>query len=159
VGKHFAATPTFAPPREWEPRWPALFTKYPDGGIPHNLDDAAHLARKLVDPVIRQEVTAGVRDPEHHTWTIASLGSQHHRDRGGRRLDCMTINIQDPETVALIHLLAARTGHTDEEAVEAAVIKALGALEVNGTSYRERRNARVRARALEAEFPSEAQPA
>lgn len=73
-------------------------------------------------------------------------------------MDCMSIKIQDPETVALIHLLAARTGHSDEEAVEAAVIKALDSLGASGTSYRERRNARVRARALEAQLPSEAQP-
>ncbi|WP_430867242.1 type II toxin-antitoxin system VapB family antitoxin [Demequina aurantiaca] len=65
----------------------------------------------------------------------------------------MTIEINDPETIALIRLLAARTGDTDEGAVDAAVTTALGALGGRGTSYRERRNARVRARALEAEQP------
>lgn len=71
----------------------------------------------------------------------------------------MTIEISDPETLALIRVLAARTGHTDEGAVEAAVIKALAALDGQGTSYRDRRNSRVRARALEAELPTEQQPA
>lgn len=70
----------------------------------------------------------------------------------------MTIEISDPATVALIHVLAARTGNTDEAAVETAVIKALAALDGQGRSYRERRNSRVRARALEAEMPTEQQP-
>ncbi|WP_062208385.1 type II toxin-antitoxin system VapB family antitoxin [Demequina oxidasica] len=71
----------------------------------------------------------------------------------------MTIEIRDPETIELIRALAARTGHSEELAVEAAVLKALAALDAQGTSYRERRNSRVRARVLEVEWPTERQPA
>jgi len=70
----------------------------------------------------------------------------------------MTIEISDLETVALIRLLAARTGTTDEAAVRAAVTQALAGLDNNGTSYSERRNARVRASALEAARSTEPQP-
>lgn len=70
VRRGLAATPNFASPREWEPRWPALFTKYPDGGIPHTLDDATRLARSLVDPIVRQEVTEGTWNAEHQRWAM-----------------------------------------------------------------------------------------
>lgn len=71
----------------------------------------------------------------------------------------MTIKISDPQTIELIRELAARTGHTEESAVDAAVIKALNALDGQGSSYRERRNSRVRARVLEAERATEQQTA
>ncbi|WP_061964224.1 type II toxin-antitoxin system VapB family antitoxin [Demequina aurantiaca] len=71
----------------------------------------------------------------------------------------MTIEIRDPETIELIRALAARTGHSEELAVEAAVLKALSALDAQGTSYRERRNSRVRARALDAQQSPEPQSA
>lgn len=71
----------------------------------------------------------------------------------------MTIEIRDAETVALIRLLAARTGTSDEAAVDAAVTNALASLDTNGTSYREHRNARVRTHALEAQQSGKEQPA
>lgn len=61
----------------------------------------------------------------------------------------MTIEIRDEHTADLVRLLAEHTGTDQETAIAQAVQAKLDFLGVGYSSYRERRNARVRARALE----------
>ena len=60
----------------------------------------------------------------------------------------MTIKITDARTEALVRELAERLGVDEQQAVAQAAQKSLRTLEVAGDSYRERRNARIRAREL-----------
>jgi hypothetical protein len=65
----------------------------------------------------------------------------------------MSIEIRDEDTIALVDLLAAHTGTSRDEAIAHAVDAALTSMDVKHGSYRERRNARVRARELESRLP------
>lgn len=65
----------------------------------------------------------------------------------------MTIEIRDEDTAALVHLLAEHNGTDAQTAIAQAVTAKLDALGIGYTSYRERRNARVKLRAWEARQP------
>ncbi|WP_297082114.1 type II toxin-antitoxin system VapB family antitoxin [uncultured Demequina sp.] len=59
----------------------------------------------------------------------------------------MTLHIENEDTEKAVHDLALRLGVDDETAIRAAIHETLEALE-EGTSYAQRRNARVRLRSL-----------
>lgn len=61
----------------------------------------------------------------------------------------MALHVEDEHTIALMRELAARTGADEQQVITAALRKTLAAIDTQGGSYRERRNARVRARSLQ----------
>lgn len=84
--------------------------------------------------------------PHGHSSTLAQPTTENYTQT-------MALEIRDQDTIALVNLLASHTGTTADEAIAHAVDGALNALQVEHGSYRERRNARVRARSFESHKP------